>query len=159
MQGEERPLLFRRTALARTGSQRSLSRNWGSHDSQRDVNEGTTNVLRSIQANFMTMQGQSGKNNGYPFFDGTFKCYPKFRRRWHTFQSIYHNLMPQREMVHLFRDNCMDKKVADKIQSEETMAECWRLLDSFYSHATLRSSHKTFYQRSLLSRKYIHGLQ
>ncbi len=31
------------------------------------------------------------------------------------------------------RDNCMDKKVADKIRSNETMAECWKLLDSFYS--------------------------
>jgi hypothetical protein len=45
----------------------------GARDSQRDVNVGSINVLRSIQANFMTMQGRSGKNNGYPFFDGTFK--------------------------------------------------------------------------------------
>jgi hypothetical protein len=68
-----------------------------------------------------------------PFFDGTFKGYPKFQRRWHTFQSIQYNLTPQRELVHLFRDNCMDKKVADRIRSEETMGECWRLLDSFYN--------------------------
>jgi hypothetical protein len=27
----------------------------------------------------------------------------------------------------------VDKKVANRIRSEETMAECWRLLDSFYS--------------------------
>jgi hypothetical protein len=27
----------------------------------------------------------------------------------------------------------MDKKVADKICSKETMSECWKLLDSFYS--------------------------
>jgi hypothetical protein len=77
------------------------------------VNEGTINVCRSIQ-------GRSGKNNGYPFFDGTFKGYPKFRRRWHTFQIIYHNL---KELVHQFWDNCMDKKVADKICSKESMTE------------------------------------
>jgi hypothetical protein len=71
------------------------------------VNEATINVLQSIQANFVTMQGRSRKNNGYPLFDGTFKGYPKFRRRWHTFRNLYNNLMPQRELVHLFSDNCM----------------------------------------------------
>jgi hypothetical protein len=55
------------------------------------------------------------------------------------FQNIYHNLMPQRELVHQFWDNCMDKKVADKIRSEEIMAECWRLLDLL----ALRSSRRT----------------
>ncbi len=43
----------------------------------------TINVLRSVQAKLMTMQGQTG--GGYPYFDGTLKEYPKFRRRWHTF--------------------------------------------------------------------------
>jgi hypothetical protein len=78
------------------------------------------------------MQGRSGNNNGYLFCDGTFKGYPKFRRRWHTFQSIYPNLTPQKELGHQFWDNCMDKKVTDKILREESMAECQRLLDSFY---------------------------
>jgi hypothetical protein len=69
----EEPPAFRMMASARAGSQRSSSRDRGSKDSQRDVNEGTINVLRSIQAKFMTMKGQTGKNSGYPFFDGTFK--------------------------------------------------------------------------------------
>jgi hypothetical protein len=75
----------------------------------------------------MTMQGRSVKNNGFLFFDGTLKGYPKFRRRWHTFQSIHYNLTPQRELVQLFQDNCMEKKVADRIHSEETLAECGRM--------------------------------
>jgi hypothetical protein len=58
----------------------------------------------------MTMRGRTGKNNGYHFFYGTFKSYPKFRRRWHTFQGIYYNLTPQRELKQQFRDNCMEKK-------------------------------------------------
>jgi hypothetical protein len=48
------------------------------------------------------------------------------------FQSIHFNLTPQRELVHLFRDNCMDKKVADRIRSAETMAAYWRMLDLFF---------------------------
>jgi hypothetical protein len=84
---EGEPLSSRRTASARPGHQRSSSREKGYVDSQRDVNEGTINVLRSMHAKLMTMQGQKGKNSGYPYFDGTLKEYPKFRRRWHTFQD------------------------------------------------------------------------
>jgi hypothetical protein len=43
-----------------------------------------------MHAKLMTLQGQTGKNSGYPYFDGTLKEYPKFRRRWHTFQDLYH---------------------------------------------------------------------
>jgi hypothetical protein len=69
------------------------------------VNEGTINVLRSMHAKLMTLQGQIGKNSRYPYFDGTLKEYPKFRRRWHTFQNLYHKATPQRELVNLFREN------------------------------------------------------
>jgi hypothetical protein len=79
------------------------------------VNEGTINVLRSMHAELMAMQGQTGKNSGYPYFDETLKEYPKFRRRWHTFQNLYHNATPQRELVNLFRENCLEKKVADRL--------------------------------------------
>jgi hypothetical protein len=120
----------------RPGGQRSSSQEKGYPDYQKDVNEGTINVLRSMQAKLMTMQGQTGKNSGYPYFDGTLKEYPKFRRRRHTFQNLYHNWTPQRELVNLFRENCLEKKVADRLRSEETMAGCWRVLDPFYSRPT-----------------------
>ena len=84
----------------------------------------------------MTMQGQTGKNSRYPYFDGTLKDYPKFRRRWHTFQDTYHKATPQRKLVNLFRENCLEKKVADRLRCEETMAGCWRVLDPFYSRPT-----------------------
>jgi hypothetical protein len=100
------------------------------------VNEGTTNVLRSMHAKLMTLQGQTGKNSGYPYFDGKLKEYPKFRRRWHTFQDLYHKATPQRKLVNLFRENCLEKKVADWLRCEETMAGCWRVLDPFYSRPT-----------------------
>jgi hypothetical protein len=79
---------------------------------------------------------QTGKNSGYPYFDGMLKEYPKFRRRWHTFQNLYHNETLQRELVNLFRENCLEKKVADRLRCEETMAGCWRVLDPFYSRPT-----------------------
>jgi hypothetical protein len=41
-----------------------------------------------------------------------------------------------RELVNLFRENCLDKKVADRLRCEETMAGCWRVLDPFYSRPT-----------------------
>jgi hypothetical protein len=99
---EGEPLSSRRTTSARPGRQRSSSREKGYVDSQRDVNEGTIKILRSMHAKLMTMKGQTGKNSGYPYFDGTLKEYPKFRRRWHTFQNLYHNVTPQRELVNLF---------------------------------------------------------
>ncbi len=120
----------------RRGRPRSSSRERAYTDSQRDVNEGTINVLRSMHAKLMTLQGQTGKNSGYPYFDGTLKEYPKFRRRWHTFQDLYHKATPQRELVNLFRENCLEKKVADRLRCKETMAGCWRVLDPFYSRPT-----------------------
>jgi len=132
--GDREPPGFRRAVPLRPG--RSSSREKAYSDSQRDVNEGTINVLRSMHAKLMTMQGQTGKNSGYPYFDGTLKDYPKFRRRWHTFQDTYHKATPQRELVNLFRENCLEKKVADRLRCEETMAGCWRVLDPFYSRPT-----------------------
>jgi hypothetical protein len=121
---DREPLSSRRAVPQRSGRHRSSSREKGYTDSQRDVNKGMINVLRSMHAQLMTLQGQTGKNSGYPYFDGTLKEYPKFRRRWHTFQDLYHKATPQRELVNLFRENCLEKKVADWLRIEETMAGC-----------------------------------
>ncbi len=91
---DREPLGPRRAVPPRSGRPKSSSREKAYTDSQRDVNEGTINVLRSMHAKLMTLQGQTGKNSGYPYFDGTLKEYPKFRRRWHTFQDLYHKATP-----------------------------------------------------------------
>jgi hypothetical protein len=70
----------RKTVPPRPSRHRSSSRE-KAYTTQRDVNEGTINVLRSMYAKLMTLQGQTGKNIGYPYFDETLKEYPKFRRR------------------------------------------------------------------------------
>ncbi len=38
--------------------------------------------------------------------------------------------------MNLFWENCLEKKVADRLRCEETMAGCWRVLDPFYSRPT-----------------------
>ncbi len=38
--------------------------------------------------------------------------------------------------MNLFRENCLEKKVADRLRCEETMAGCWRVLDPFFSRPT-----------------------
>ncbi len=38
--------------------------------------------------------------------------------------------------MNLFRENCLDKKVPDRLPCEETMAGCWRVLDPLYSRPT-----------------------
>jgi len=52
----------------------------------------------------------------------------------------------------------MDKEVANRIRSQETMAECWRLWDSFYDRLAqlaqedtvgLQKIHYTDYERLL----------
>ncbi len=105
---DKEPPGLRRAVPLRPGRPKSSSREKAYTDSQRDVNEGTINVLRSMHAKLMTS------------------------RRWHTFQDLYHKATPQRELVNLFRENCLEKKV----RYEETMAGCWRVLDPFYSRPT-----------------------
>jgi hypothetical protein len=60
---DREPPSSRRAVPPRPGRPRSSLREKGYIDSQRDVNEGTINVLRSMHAKLMTLQGQSGKND------------------------------------------------------------------------------------------------
>ena len=99
---------------------------------QNEFNVAVLHSLRSVSANLMTINGRAGKNNGFPYFDGTYKGYPSFKRRWHTFQNLHHISTPQKELVYLFRENCMEKKTSERIKRMETMAACWRMLDTFF---------------------------
>jgi hypothetical protein len=60
---EGEPLSSHRRVPTRPGRLRSSSREKGYVDSQRDVKEGTINVLRSMHAKLMTMQGQTDQNS------------------------------------------------------------------------------------------------
>ena len=67
----------------------------------------------------LRVSGKSIKNGGWPYFDGTFKEYPAFKRKFRTYQRNYHQLTPQRELVQLFRENCLPASVAMKVKKVE----------------------------------------
>ena len=91
-----------------------------------------TNALSAITNQVLRISGKSTKNGGWPYFDGTFKDYPAFRRKFRIYQRNYHQLTPQRELVQMFHENCLPEKVAERVKKVEDMAAAWRMLDTFY---------------------------
>ena len=60
--------------------------------------QGLTNALSAITNQLLRVSGKSNKNGGWPYFDGTFKDYPAFKRKFTTYQRTYHQLTPPREI-------------------------------------------------------------
>jgi hypothetical protein len=85
------------------------------------------------------MSGRSGKNGGWPYFDGTFTGYPAFKRKWQSYYRNHHQLTLQRELVQLFRENCMHEKIGDRLKRAGSMAAVRGELDTLYDDP-LRSS-------------------
>ncbi len=102
------------------------------------VLQGVVNCLTSISNQMLRMSGKSGKNGGWPYFDGTFTGYPAFKRKWQSYYRNHHQLTPQRELVQLFRENYLHEKTADRLKRAESMAAAWGVLDT--SSMTLYSS-------------------
>ena len=46
--------------------------------------------MNAIANQVIRASGKSVKNGGWPYFDGTFKEYPSFRRKFRTYQANYH---------------------------------------------------------------------
>jgi hypothetical protein len=72
----------------------------------------------------MTMNYRAGKNGEFPLFDRNYKGYPGFKRHWSRFQALHYANIPQRELIHLFKNNCLDRKVEDKVRKMESIAAC-----------------------------------
>jgi hypothetical protein len=94
--------------------------------------QGVVNCLTSISNQMLRMSGKSGKNGGWPYFDGTFTGYPAFKRKWQSYYRNHHQLTPQRELVQLFRENCLHEKTADRLKRAESMAAAWLVLDTLF---------------------------
>jgi hypothetical protein len=47
--------------------------------------------------------------------------------------------MLERELTNLLRENCLGKRVANKVRRKETMAACWKMLDTFYNRLNDRN--------------------
>jgi hypothetical protein len=56
--------------------------------------QGLTNAMNAIANQVIRASGKSMKNGRWPYFDGTFKEYPSFKRKFRTYQANYHQATP-----------------------------------------------------------------
>jgi len=81
--------------------------------------------------------GRSGRNAGWPYFDGTFRDYPAFKRKFESFRMTYHRGTPTRELFQQFREMCLPEKLSLKIKSANTMENAWTRLDAWFGDKNL----------------------
>jgi hypothetical protein len=86
-----------------------------------------TNAMNAITNQVIHSSGRSGRNAGWPYFDGTFRDYPAFKRKFDSFRATYHCGTPMRELFQQFREMCLPEKLSVKIKSANTMenASAW----------------------------------
>jgi hypothetical protein len=96
--------------------------------------QGLTNAMNAITNQVIRASGKSVKNGGWPYFDGTFKEYPSFKRKFRTYQANYHQATPQRELAQMFRENCLPDKIALHVRKAEDMLMTWRIMDAVYDN-------------------------
>jgi hypothetical protein len=63
------------------------------------------------------------------------KEYPSFKRKFRPYQANYHQATPQRELVQMFRENCMPDKIAVRVKKAEDMPTAWRIMDAVYDNS------------------------
>jgi hypothetical protein len=80
--------------------------------------------MNAIANQVIRSSGRSGRNAGWPYFDGTFRDYPAFKRKFESFQMTYHRGTPTRELFQQFREMCLPEKLSVKIKSANTIV--WR---------------------------------
>ncbi len=83
--------------------------------------QGMTNAMNAIANQVIRNSGRSGRNAGWPYFDGTFRDYPAFKRKFESFQMNYHRGTATRELFQQFREMCLPEKLSIKIESADTM--------------------------------------
>jgi hypothetical protein len=71
----------------------------------------------------LRLSSRPGKNGGWPWFDGTYRGYPAFKRKWQDYEKNHLSLTPQQDLVRLFRENCMDQRIANYIRAKMSMSE------------------------------------
>jgi hypothetical protein len=91
------------------------------------------NTFTALTNQVVIISGGSGRNQGWLYFDGTFKEYPAFKRKFRTYQDNYHRPTPQRELVQMFREMCLPERVAARVQRAESMPAAWAILDTLYN--------------------------
>jgi hypothetical protein len=71
-----------------------------------------TNAMNAIANQVIRNSGRSGRNTGWPYFDGTFRDYPAFKRKFESFQMNYHCGTPSQELFQQFREMCLPEKLS-----------------------------------------------
>ncbi len=96
-----------------------------------------TNAMNAIANQVIHNSGRSGRNAGWPYFDGTFRDYPAFKRKFESFQMNYHCGTPTQELFQQFREMCLPEKIAARIKSAETMENAWIRLEAWFGDKSL----------------------
>ncbi len=99
--------------------------------------QGMTNAMNAIANQVIRNSGSSGRNAGWPYFDGTFRDYPAFKRKFESFQMTYHRGTPTRELFQQFREMCLPEKLFAKIKSANTMENAWIRLEAWFGDKAL----------------------
>ncbi len=96
------------------------------------VLQGVVDCLTSISNQMLRLAGRPGKNGGWPWFDGTYRGYPAFKRKWQDYEKNHLSLTPQQDRVQLLRENCMSKEIGSYVRVKRSMSEAWERLDMLY---------------------------
>ena len=95
-----------------------------------------SNAMNAIANQVIRNSGRSARNEGWPYFDGTYRDYTAFKRKFQSFQANYHYGTPSRELVQQFREICLPEKVALQIRKVESMETTCMRLDVMYNNHT-----------------------
>ncbi len=84
-----------------------------------------TNSMNAIANQVVCISGRSTRNAAWLYFDGTFRDYPAFKRKFASFRANYHRGTPSQELVQQFREMCLPEKIPAKLKTAETMETAW----------------------------------
>ncbi len=93
-----------------------------------------TNAINAIANQVIQNLGRSSRNAGLPYFDGTYRDYPAFNRKFLPFQANYHT--QSRELVQQFREMFLPGNVTARTRKVEYMETICMRLDVMYNDHT-----------------------
>ncbi len=94
--------------------------------------QGMTNAMNAIANQVIRNSGRSTRYAGWPYFNGTFRDYPAFKRKFASFQANYQRGTPSQELVQQFREMCLPEKIPAKLKTAMTMETAWLRLDAWF---------------------------
>ncbi len=98
-----------------------------------------TNTMNAIANQVIRNSGRSARNAGWPYFEGTFRDYPVFKRKVASFRANYHRSTPTQELFQQFHEMRLPEKIAAKLKTVETMETAWVRLDAWFGDRGLSS--------------------